>query len=168
MIAAIDRIYRGLMLAFGRGRVTLVDDTGAVQKLQVQFGPLELIDGVPAPHDFGFTCNPPVGSDVFASFLRSDRKNGVVVTVGNQTYRMKNLKSGEVAIYDALGQSVYLTQAGIVVNSAGLPITINGDITLNGGLTATGDVTAGGVSLINHLTAGVKAGTDESGKPIAT
>lgn len=168
MIAAIERLYRCAQLAFGRGRITFVNDSGPVQKVQARFGPLEVIDNVPLPHDYGFTSNPPLGSDVFASFANGNRSNGIVLAVGSQAYRMKNLASGEVAIYDALGQSIHLTHAGIVVNSAGLPITINGDITLNGGLVATGDVIAGGVSLVNHLTAGVKAGTDQSGKPIPT
>lgn len=168
MIGAIERLYRCMLLAFGRGRVTFVDDSGPVQKLQVKLGALEIIDNLPAPHDFGFTSNPPIGSDVFASFLGGNRTNGIAVTIGSQAYRMKNLASGEVAIYDNLGQSVHLTQSGIVIQSAGLPITIHGDITLNGRLDATGDVTAAGVSLVNHLTTGVKAGADQSGKPIPT
>lgn len=166
MIAAIERLYRCMQLAFGRGRVTFVDDGGAVQKVQVRFGPLEIIDAMPAPHDFGFTCNPPIGSDVFASFLGGNRSNGMIVVIGSQAYRMKNLKSGEVAIYDALGQSVHLTQSGIVVNSAGLPITINGDIQLNGGLNATGDVVAGGKSLIHHKHGGIRIGIDETEEPV--
>jgi phage baseplate assembly protein V len=121
----ILRIYRSIMLAFGRGRITFVDDSGSAQKVQARFGPLEVIDNLPLPHDFGFTSNPPTGSDVFASFLGGNRKNGIIVTVGNQTYRMRNLASGETAIYDSRGQSIYLTKNGIVVESAGLPITIN-------------------------------------------
>ncbi len=165
MIAAIERLYRCMQLAFGRGRVTFVDDSGPVQKVQVRFGQMEIIDGMPAPHDFGFTCNPPIDSDVFASFLGGNRSNGMIVVIGSQAYRMRNLKSGEVAIYDALGQSVHLTQSGIVVNSAGLPITINGDIQLNGGLNATGDVVAGGKSLIHHKHGGVSVGLAETKEP---
>jgi phage gp45-like len=168
MIGAIERLYRCMQLAFGRGRVTFVDDSGPVQKLQVKFGAMEIIDNLPAPHDFGFTSNPPIGSDVFASFMGGNRTNGIAVTIGSQVYRMKNLASGEVAIYDNLGQSVHLTQSGIVIQGAGLPITIHGDIKLNGSLDATGDVKASGVSLVDHLTAGVKAGADQSGKPIPT
>ena len=166
MIAAIERIYRAALLAFGRGRVTVVDDTGPVQKLQVKLGPLEIIDGMPAPHDYGFTSNPPVGSDVLVNFVGANRTNGVVVAIGSQSYRMKNLESGEVAIYDKLGQSVHLTAAGIVIMSAGLPITINGDIQLNGSLNATGDIVADGISLDHHKHGGVRVGTDESGEPV--
>ncbi len=166
MIGVIERLYRCVMLAFGRGRITFVDDSGAVQKLQVRFGSMEIIDNMPAPHDYGYTCHPPIGSDVFASFLGGNRSNGLVVSIGSQAYRMKNLASGEVAIYDALGQSVHLTQSGIVINGAGLPITINGDIQLNGSLNATGDIVADGVSLDHHKHSGVRVGTDESGEPV--
>lgn len=166
MIGVIERLYRCVMLAFGRGRITFVDDSGAVQKLQVRFGSMEIIDNMPAPHDYGYTCHPPIGSDVFASFLGGNRSNGLVVSIGSQTYRMKNLASGEVAIYDVLGQSVHLTQSGIVINSAGLPITINGDIQLNGSLNATGDVIADGVSQIHHKHDGVRAGADQTGEPV--
>lgn len=165
MIATIERLYRCAMLAFGRGRITFVDDSGAVQKLQVRFGALEIIDNMPAPHDYGFTSHPPVGSDVFASFIGGNRTQGLVVSIGSQAYRMKNLAAGEVAIYDKLGQSVHLTATGIVINGAGLPITINGDIQLNGGLTATGDVVADGISLKSHLHGQVRAGNDSTGVP---
>ncbi|MFP3520814.1 baseplate assembly protein, partial [Pseudomonas sp. SIMBA_077] len=36
---------------------------------------------------------------------------------------MKPLATGEVAIHDSRGQSVYLTDAGIVVDGGGNPIT---------------------------------------------
>jgi phage gp45-like len=36
MLDSIDRMWRRLMLALGRGIITLIDDTGATQTLQVQ------------------------------------------------------------------------------------------------------------------------------------
>jgi len=185
MIAAIDRLYQCIMLAFGRGRITLVDDSGAVQMLQVKFGQMEIIDNMPAPHDFGFTSNPPAGSDVFAAFMGGNRKNGLVVSIGSQACRMKNLKSGEVAIYDALGQSVHLTQSGIVVSGAGLPmkivnvpsvtidaptVSMSGNLHVDGTITApngvfTTDVTFGGKSGIGHTHSGIQRGTGTSDGP---
>lgn len=185
MIAAIERLYRCAMLAFGRGRITFVDDSGAVQMFQVRLGPLEIVDNMPAPHDFGFTSNPPINSDVVASFLGGNRRQGVVVAIGSQAYRMKNLQSGEVAIYDSLGQSVFLTRAGIVINGAGLPLRITnapsitldapvvhvtGNLTVDGTVTApnvvgTSNVTFGGKSGIGHTHGGVRTGSDTSGAP---
>ncbi|TKV19105.1 baseplate assembly protein, partial [Citrobacter sp. TBCS-14] len=43
--------------------------------------------------------------------------------VSDRRYRMKGLKTGEVAIYDDQGQSVTLTRAGIVVDGGGKVIT---------------------------------------------
>lgn len=133
MMNLLERLYRCMQLAFGRGRIQIVDDTGAVQMVQVKFSDLETIDHMPLPHDFGFTSNPPKDSDVFAAFVGGNRKNGIVLAVGSQQYRLKNLKSGEVAIYSSIGQHVYLTETGIVIECAGMPLTVNNadKVTLN-------------------------------------
>jgi len=34
----VDRIYRRLMMAIGRGRITTTDDSGAVQIVQIRLG----------------------------------------------------------------------------------------------------------------------------------
>lgn len=163
---AIDRLYRSLIFAFGRGRIKVVDDSGPVQRAQVQLGPLEIIDNMPVPHDFGFTSNPPADSDAFAACMGGNRKNGLIIAIGSQQYRLKNLKSGEMAIYDSLGQSVYLSKTGIVINCANLPMTINGNVTLNGTMTASGDVIASGKSLKSHVHGGVSPGGSNTGAPV--
>jgi phage baseplate assembly protein V len=124
MIQHIERLYRCMLYALGRGRIKYIDDSGPVQKAQVQFGDSEIIDDLPVPHDFGFTSNPPVESDAAAAFMGGNRKNGVVVAVGNQEYRKRNLKPGETAVYDIRGQTVYLSEEGIIIDGAGLPLTI--------------------------------------------
>ncbi len=156
MNGAIERIYRCLMTVFGRGRVKLVDDSGPVQRAQVRFGALEIIDDLPVPHDFGFTSNPPVDSDVFAAFMSGERKNGIVVSIGSQQYRMRNLKSGEMAIYDSIGQSVHLSKTGIIINGNGNPVNIvNAPHVFHDGVNIGKDHTHGGVS----------SGTSSTGTP---
>jgi phage gp45-like len=157
MIGHIERLYRCMLYAFGRGRIKFVDDTGPVQRAQIQIFGDEIIDGLPVPHDYGFTSNPPVDSDVVAAFMGGNRKNGVIVAVGSQQYRIKNLKSGEVAIYDGIGQSILLTKTGIV---------INGNATLNGTLTVTQDVVVNGKSFNNHRHGGVAIGGSNTGTPV--
>ena len=125
MMDILQRLGRRLQLLVGVGRVTLVDDSGPVQMLQLKLGALELRDRTPRLADFGFTSYPPAGSDAALLFVGGDRSNGVVIATGNQTYRMKALSSGDVAIYDSRGQSIWLTAQGIVVNGAGLPLTVN-------------------------------------------
>lgn len=166
MNSAIERIYRRVLMVIGRGRVTYTDDTGSVQMLQIKLNQDQIRDNTPRLAEFGFTSVPPAGSDVSVVFIAGDRSNGVVVATGHQASRLKNLQVGEVAIYDDQGQSVYLTRAGIVINGAGLPITINGNITLNGSLTATGDVIAGGKSLEHHVHGGITPGGSNTSAPV--
>jgi phage baseplate assembly protein V len=96
-----------------------------VQTLQLTITPLEVRDNTPRLAEFGFTSNPPAGADAAMLFVAGDRSNGVVIATGHQLYRLKGLASGDAAIYDSRGQSVWLTPAGIVVNGAGLPLVVN-------------------------------------------
>lgn len=121
----LQRLGRRLQLLVGVGKATLVDDSGPVQMLQLKLGALELRDRTPRLAEYGFTSSPPQGSDAALLFVGGDRSNGVVIATGNQTYRLKGLANGDAAIYDSRGQSVWLTASGIVVNGAGLPLTVN-------------------------------------------
>lgn len=120
-----SRLWRGLQTLIGRGRVTLTDDSGSVQFVQIAGNNGELRDVMPRLAEYGLVSNPPAGSDVIVVCIAGDRANGVVVASGNQQFRMRNLAPGETAIHDNLGQSIYLSASGIRVQGAGLPITID-------------------------------------------
>lgn len=120
----LDRVYRRIVMLVGRGRLTSINDAGVVQLVQIKLGADEVRDGMPRLAEYGFTSNPPAGTDAVATFLAGDRSNGVVIATGNQVYRLVGLASGDVAIYDSRGQSVWLTPSGIVVNGGGLPMKI--------------------------------------------
>lgn len=130
-------VYWMIVRALGRGRLTAVDDSGPVQSVQAQLSQSELRDGTPRVAEYGFHSNPPAGADAVLVFLGGDRTQGVVIACGHQKYRMTGLASGEVALADDLGQTVYLTRTGIVVKGAGLPmlITDTPQITLDTPLT---------------------------------
>jgi phage baseplate assembly protein V len=129
---AVERLYRRILLAVGRGRITLVDDSGPVQKVQIRLSPLELRDKTPRLAEFGFTSNPPAGSDAVPVFVAGDRSNAVIIATGNQTYRLRGLASGEVALYDSRGQSVELRQDGIrVITPLKVTVTAGGDMKLS-------------------------------------
>lgn len=151
---SIERIWRRVLLIVGVGRVTAVesDDAGA-QSLQVQLGALETKSNTPRLSEYGFNSNPPVGSDAVVLFVAGERTNGIVVACGNQTYRMRGLASGEVALSDDKGQSVYLSADGIRINGGGLPMVITNttavrieapSVEMTGDLLVDGDITAGG------------------------
>ncbi len=150
----MDLLQR-LMMLVGRGRIKVVNDAGPVQLVQIKLGDKETRDNTPRLAEYGLASNPPVDSDGVALFNSGDRSKGVVIATGHQLSRMKDLQRGESALYDDLGQFVYLTRAGIVVNGAGRPVTINNapTVTINAAtsvvlntplLTVNGDIVATG------------------------
>ena len=124
MKAYLDRTARRVMSALARGLVKFVNDSGGIQRMQVRFSPLQTIDNLPRCAEYGFTSNPPEDSDAVVAFAGGDRSNGVVIATGNAKYRMTQLETGEVAIHDNIGQSVYLTGSGIVIDGGGNPMII--------------------------------------------
>ncbi|WP_197520270.1 phage baseplate assembly protein domain-containing protein, partial [Paraburkholderia tropica] len=72
--------------------------------------------------EYGLTSNPPSGTLAVIGFKNGDRNDGIVIATSNAKFRMTGLATGEVAIHDDKGQSVYLSAAGIVVNGGGNPI----------------------------------------------
>ncbi|MBB5462869.1 phage baseplate assembly protein V [Paraburkholderia sp. Cpub6] len=124
MLDQLNRLARRILLLMARGTIALVDDTKGVQTLQVRLNPLELIPDVPRYAEYGFTSNPPAGSQSLIAFKNGDRNDGFVIATSNAKYRMTALASGEIAIHDNKGQSVYLSASGIVVNGGGNPITL--------------------------------------------
>ena len=187
-ITALERIWRRLQMAIGIGRIQASNDSGLVQMVQVQFNAQDVRDNTPRVSEYGYASNPRPGAHAIFICVAGDRSNGVIIGTNDESARMKNLQVGEVAIYDDLGQSVYLTRTGIVVNGAGMPITVdgstifNGSMTVNGVFHATGavssdasvtaplvsgttDVKMAGKSGVAHTHGGVQPGTGNSGGP---
>ncbi|KWT89361.1 MULTISPECIES: phage baseplate assembly protein V [unclassified Variovorax] len=122
--SAIEKLWRRMMLVVGRGRITTGNDAGMVQTQQVKIGEVEVRDNTKRVAEYGFTSMPLPGCHAVVIFVGGDRSNGVIVATNDQNHRLKNLLPGEVAIYDDLGQSVWLKRTGIEVKGAGLPIKI--------------------------------------------
>lgn len=143
MIDQLNRLARRVLLALARGTISLVDDTQSVQKLQVRVNALELIPDVPRVAEYGLTSNPPSGTLAVIGFKNGDRNDGIVIATSNAKYRMTGLATGEVAIHDDKGQSVYLSAAGIVVNGGGNPITMTNlsKLRVEAPIESTGDIT---------------------------
>ena len=136
---AISRLWQRLRMLVGRSRVTTVNDSGVIQVLQVQLLEDETKDGMLRVAEYGLVSNPPTGTDAVCLFLAGERTLGVVIGTNNQTFRMRGLASGEVAIHDNQGRSVLLGAGGITIQGASSPIAVatTGDVNV----TAGGNVT---------------------------
>lgn len=136
----IRRLWHRVQALVGRGRLTLVNDAGVVQLVQSRIIGDEVKDDIPRFLDYGFVSVPPVGTDSIVLFMAGERSMGIVIATNNQTFRMRSLANGEVAIHDDKGRFVLLAAAGIHVQGKDSPITV--DTTSNIVATAGGDITA--------------------------
>jgi phage baseplate assembly protein V len=157
---------------FGVGKVTRVDDSKRLTRLQVKQGKDGLIDDVPMVGLYGIASVPPLDSEILLLRLGGDRSQTFGVGSIHIESRLKDLQPGDVAIFDMRGAHIRLTAEGIHVDAAGLSITVDnadtvtvvaetkvrldtplveltGDLTVDGDIKATGDVQSsdGDVSL---------------------
>lgn len=166
MIRAINKltapIARRVNLMVARGVLALVNDALKIQSVQVELLSGEVRD-MERFQNYGFSSNPFAGAEAVAVFVGGNRDHGLVLAIDDRRYRVKNLLTGEVAIYDDLGHSIKLTRTGIVIAGGSHNITISGapQVTVTGG-----DVIADGISLKTHKHGGVTAGSAQTGVPV--
>lgn len=188
MLGQLDRLYRRLLMAIGRGETRVVDDTKPVQMVQVFFGPLETRDNTPRVGEYGLVSNPPSGTDCVVLFVGGDRDNGVIVATNNKAARKKNLAPGEVALHNDKGDYIHFKADRTIEVVAGTKVKVtspivevvastkvtlttplvecSGDLTATGTITATVDVVGGGKHLKTHVHSGVTAGGANTGQPV--
>ena len=127
--------------------MTLADGAKKMRSVQVRLLADEVRDDLEHVEPYGFTSEPHPEAEAFVLFFDGDRSHGIVFTIADRRYRLKPLKTGEVAIFDDLGQKVHLTREGLEVYTPGwLHATIDKDaeITVGGNVTESvgGDVSA--------------------------
>lgn len=120
----LDPIRRQIGNLLARGTLVAVDAARKMQSLQVRLLAGEIKDAVEHVEAYGYTSHPLPGAEVVAGFLDGDRSHGLVLLVADRRYRLTSLEPGEMAIHDDLGQKVHLTRSGIVIDGAGLAVTI--------------------------------------------
>ena len=176
--ALFERLVRRVQMMFGRARISYVDDSGPVQKVQVRVSALETSDNRLRLAEFGFSSNPPIDSDALFLGISGDRSAVAAIATNHQPSRPRGLLSGESMLYSQDGKSVYMTAAGgIVVEAKGQDVVVNdarnvvwncsGDFTQNvGGKYKV--VAAGGIEFDTALVAATGDVQDNNGTNEAT
>lgn len=128
MIDAINKLIEGLrarvQLMVGRAILTAINDATRVQTVQAQLLDEETHDEVERIQHYGYTSVPLPGAEGVLVFVGGNRDHGLVIATDDRRYRKASLQPGEVALYTDLGQSVHLTRDGLVIDGAGLPMTV--------------------------------------------
>jgi phage baseplate assembly protein V len=112
--AGTEDVRGKVNLMIGRAILNVINDAGAVHTVQVKLLDGEVHDDVEVIRQYGFTGNPPPGVGGVVAFVGGNRDHGLVIAVDDRQYRMKGLKTGEVAIYDDQGQFVHISRDGII------------------------------------------------------
>lgn len=117
MIGTIDaRIRRALgsiRLAF-RGRGQLVNTNAPVQLADGDGLAGESIRAAELMQHYGFTSTPPAGFMYVAVPVGGKTSHGIIVATEHGTYRLKGLKTGEVALYTDEGDSVVMKRGRLM------------------------------------------------------
>jgi phage baseplate assembly protein V len=154
-----------VMNMIARGRLSAVDDADGMQFTQVSLLRGEAKAKVERFQQYGFSGNPPRGSEVVVVFVGGNRDHGVVMSIDNRASRIRGMAEGEVAIYSDEGDYLVLkrgnqielgtdhllikAEVDITIEAPRIvircpDITIEGTIALTGDLNVTGNISATG------------------------
>lgn len=154
-------LKRRVQLLVTRSVVRLVDPAAMLQQLQVEALANEVLDQVEHWEPYGYTSRPHPGAEALLLSLGGRRGHTVAVNVADRRFRLKNLKPGEVALYDDLGNVIVFERDQVRVEAVQhidvtAPtchitattthdgnVTINGNVVVDGNITASGDITDG-------------------------
>jgi len=104
----IDPIRRKTLLMIGHGIIEAAKDGGPLQAIQATFLADETKDDVRKMHHFGFSSNPPVGSECIAVSVGGNRESSVVIASEHRDFRFKNLAPGDCVFYNKNGKFIHL------------------------------------------------------------
>lgn len=119
----IDRALARVRQAF-RGVVLGVNAAPAVQLVQVDGLDGETLQAVELMQQYGLTSHPPVGTMAVLVPIGGRTAHGIIIATEHGAYRLKNLASGEVAIYTDEGDHVHLKRGRVVEIVAGTKLRV--------------------------------------------
>ena len=97
------------------GIIRKTDDQTTIQKTQTVFLANDVWENINTYQPYGFTHHVHPGAHAIGLFINDN--NGLVLCASDPRYRMKNLKVGEVALYDSLGNFLYLKRNEMHLNA---------------------------------------------------
>lgn len=123
------------MSTIERGTITASKNNDQLRELQVQLQDNYVQDELEHLEPYGFSSEPHCDkqTDAMIAFLGNQRGHGIVLSITDRRYRITQMKTGEVCIYDDKKRHVYLKQDGIEIDGADSPITVKttNSVTIN-------------------------------------
>lgn len=113
-------LKRQMRQAITRGIVRLVDTDTLFTELQVVALDGETLGQVELFEQYGVTSHPQNDAECVLLSLNGKRSHTIAFAAGNRAYRLRGLAKGEIALYDDLGNVVWLKRDRILVDSGDL------------------------------------------------
>ncbi|EDN4425271.1 TPA: phage baseplate assembly protein V [Salmonella enterica] len=111
--ARINGALNRIRMAF-RGVLIRVNSGGDIQTVQGKALATETLQDVEMFQQYGFTSSPPKGTKAIMLPLNGKTSHSIVIATEHAQYRLKNLKSGELAIYTDEGSHIILKRGKII------------------------------------------------------
>ena len=109
----IRRAMAGVRQAF-RGVLARTSHGSGSQLAQVDALAGERLQDCELFQQFGFTSNPPAGTAVVVLPVGGKTSHGIVIATEHGSYRLKALKTGEVALYTDEGAKIVLKRGRLI------------------------------------------------------
>lgn len=114
----LNPIRRRVRLMISRAVLSAISDGHGIQLVQVKLLEGEVRDGVERFQNYGLTSVPHPGAEGIMACVSGNRDHGVVIAMDDRRFRLQGLASGEVALYDDLGQVIHLKRTGILIETS--------------------------------------------------
>lgn len=112
MLDQIRSVSNRLRLSIAKALIQSVDDSNALQLLELKVFKDEVIGNIERIQNYGFTSNPPKNSETVVAEVAGARDNLIALVVDSAANRIKNLLAGEVAFYSQYGQVIKHDESG--------------------------------------------------------
>lgn len=146
-MSGLATLQRRIGLTVSRAIIKLVNDAAKLQGVQVVLLDDEARAEIERFQEYGFTSVPQAECEAIALSVGGSRSHMVVVATDDRRYRLKDLESGEVALYTDEGDYVLLKRGRVVEVKAGTGVRVDAPLA-----TFTGDLhVEGSVTCDNHV-----------------
>lgn len=115
LVRFIEPLKRRLSSMLCCALINAVKDNNNIQLVEVKINDDEVHKDIERIQEYGFTSVPPPNSESVVMFIGGNRSHGLVIATESSRYRLKDLPSGAVAIYNMNGDYVKLTKDKIEI-----------------------------------------------------
>lgn len=164
----LEFLQRKVALMITKTILVSLNDSGAIQKMVLEGFKYDRRSNVDRYQEFGFSSNPPAGSEVIMLSLGGSRSHNIGIASENRDVRPTGLEEGESILYNAFGDYVKIKADGTIEVKASTKVLIDcpmvqmtGDLEVDGNIQAQGNIISVGGN-ISAVAGNVSAGGNVS------